>query len=70
MGGRQERMHSIWFLVGLVLLAMGAVVAAAGVLAPGRVVTPGPARPALWWGLLMCGVGLAFVLGERRHRDG
>jgi len=73
MSERPERpMRSIWFLVGLVLLAMGVVVAAAGVAdllrPPARVTLLGASRPALWWGLLLAGAGALFVAAERRRR--
>ena len=63
-------MKSIWYLVGLLLLAMGLLVLAGGI---GDVVSP-PARPTvlahlrpnLWWGAVMLAAGAIFFLTNRK----
>jgi hypothetical protein len=63
-------MKSIWYLVGLLLLAMGLLVLAGGI---GDLVSP-PARPTvlahlrpnLWWGAVMLAAGAIFFLTNRK----
>jgi len=63
-------MKSIWYLVGLLLMAMGLLVLAGGI---GDLVSP-PAsltvlahlRPNLWWGGVMLVAGAVFFLTHRR----
>jgi hypothetical protein len=63
-------MKSIWYLVGLMLLAMGALVLAGGI---GDLISP-PAhatvlarlRPNLWWGAVMMIAGAVFFLSHRK----
>jgi hypothetical protein len=63
-------MKSIWYLVGLLLLAMGLLVLAGGI---GDLVSP-PAhptvlahlRPNLWWGAVMLAAGAIFFLTNRK----
>jgi hypothetical protein len=63
-------MKSIWYLVGLMLVAMGVLVLAGGV---GDLVSP-PAhatvlarlRPNLWWGAVMMIAGAVFFLTHRK----
>jgi hypothetical protein len=61
-------MKSIWWLVGLVLVAMGGVVLLAAFLDLSRPPTTvlGELRPGLWWGALMVAAGATFLLLERR----
>ena len=63
-------MKSIWYLVGLLLFAIGLVITAAG--AYHFVVTP-EHPPVLfslhldfWWGLCMLAAGAIFFFGARR----
>jgi hypothetical protein len=63
-------MKSIWYLVGLMLAAMGLLVLAGGI---GDLVSP-PAsptvlanlRPNLWWGAVMLAAGAIFLLTHRK----
>ena len=63
-------MKSIWYLVGLLLQAMGLLVLAGGI---GDLVSP-PARPTvlahlrpnLWWGAVMLAAGAIFFLTNRK----
>jgi len=63
-------MKSIWYLVGLMLMAMGVLVLAGGI---GDLVSP-PAhatvlahlRPNLWWGAVMFVAGAVFFLTHRK----
>jgi hypothetical protein len=62
-------MKSIWYFVGLVLLAMGAVVLAAGLVqlgaAPSTIL--GHLRPNLWWGAVMIAAG-GVLYGAHRGK--
>jgi hypothetical protein len=70
MTSSHSEMKSIWYLVGLLLLAMGTVITAAGVY---HLFTP-PAEspvlfhlhPDLWWGLVMVASGATFYFTSRR----
>jgi FtsH-binding integral membrane protein len=67
------QMKSIWYLVGLMLLAMGAVITVAGIvqyLDPESVHTVlSELHPSLWWGLIMLASGALFaVAGKNRMR--
>jgi hypothetical protein len=63
-------MKPIWYFVGLMLLAMGAIIFVAGIY---TLLTP-PAKPPvlgelntdLWWGALMVVAGLIFLLANRK----
>ncbi len=64
-------MKSIWYLVGLLLMVMGALVLAGGI---GDLMSP-PAhatvlarlRPNLWWGVVMILAGAVFFLSHRKQ---
>ena len=64
-------MKSIWYFVGLLLTAMGAIITVSALYS---LVSP-PAEPKilarlhpdLWWGLFMILFGLAFALFNRRR---
>jgi hypothetical protein len=70
MSEQHAEMKSIWYLVGLMLLAMGALVLAGGI---GDLISP-PAhatvlarlRPNLWWGAVMMIAGAVFFLTHRK----
>jgi hypothetical protein len=70
MSEQSAGMKSIWYLVGLLLLVMGALVLLGGI---GDLVSP-PAhatvlarlRPNLWWGAVMMIAGAVFFLSHRK----
>ncbi len=66
------RMKSIWYLVGMMLLAMGAVITATGIylaVNPPAVHTVlGETQPDLWWGVVMLAAGAAFFFGGRNRK--
>jgi len=69
MSDREAGMKSIWYLVGLLLLAMGLLVLAGGVadlLSPPRPTVLAHLRPNLWWGALMVAAGTIFYLTHRK----
>ena len=64
-----KEMKSIWYLVGLVLLTIGAVIFLTGVY---NVIDPplvtrsmGHLQPDIWWGGLMVVAGFVFVFTHR-----
>jgi FtsH-binding integral membrane protein len=67
-----KEMKPIWYFVGLMLSAMGAVVFVAGI---ANYITP-PARhtilsqlhPELWWGVVMIAAGLTFFFMNRKTK--
>lgn len=65
-----KEMKSIWYFVGLMLSAMGAVVLIAGIAnylsPPARETVLSQLHPALWWGGVMIVVGLIFFLLNRK----
>lgn len=65
-----RKMKPIWYFVGLMLLAMGAVVVGSGIY---RYFNPGNAKtvladlhPDLWWGAVMIVAGAIFLLVNRK----
>ena len=71
MATEPKQMKSIWYLVGLMLLSMGAIITLSGAyhfLNPPETQTiMGHLHPDLWWGLVMVVVGLIFFLGGRNR---
>ena len=70
----EKKMKSIWYLVGLMLLSMGAIVTISGVY---YLFTPMSTKtalaelhPDLWWGGIMFIAGLIFVLANRNKVRG
>jgi amino acid transporter len=66
-------MKSIWYFVGLLLMAMGAIIS---VTALYSLFNPPPQpkilshlHPDLWWGMFMFAFGLVFTLLNRREED-
>ena len=72
MDSEPRKMKPIWYFVGLMLLAMGAVVVASGIyhyLNPGTVKTVlADLHPDLWWGAVMIVAGAIFFLVNRKVR--
>jgi FtsH-binding integral membrane protein len=70
MSEQHAEMKSIWYLVGLMLLAMGVLVLAGGVTdllsPPARATILGHLRPNLWWGCVMIVAGALFFLTHRK----
>ncbi|MEJ2634041.1 MAG: hypothetical protein P8184_01965 [Calditrichia bacterium] len=68
----QKGMKPIWYFVGLVLLAMGAIIFGTGLyhLFTGteRVQVLSGYYPDAWWGGLMAVVGLIFFLISRKAK--
>ncbi len=64
-----SKMKSIWYLVGLMLLAMGAVITITGIVQyfnpPANSTVLAHLHPGLWWGLVMLAAGAAFFFGGR-----
>jgi hypothetical protein len=65
------RMKSIWYLVSLVLMEMGALVFIAGII---EFFAPSPRRtvlaeihPGIWWGCVMIVAGIIFYLKNRKE---
>jgi hypothetical protein len=67
-----KEMKPIWYFVGLMLSAMGAVVLVAGIAnylsPPSRQTVLSQLHPELWWGSLMIVVGLVFFFLNRKPR--
>jgi len=66
----QKGMKSIWYFVGLVLIAMGGLVFIAGVLdiisPPARITVLADLHTSLWWGLIMLAAGIIFFISNRK----
>lgn len=71
MADEPKQMKSIWYLVGLMLLVMGAVIAVAGFLQfihpPATPTVLAELHPGLWWGLFMVCAGAVFFFGSRNR---
>ncbi len=67
---KEKKMKPIWYFVGLMLSAMGAVVFISGVanyLSPSsRTTVLSSLHPELWWGAIMIGAGIVFLLSNRK----
>ena len=67
-----KQMKPIWYFVGLMLTAMGAVVLVSGVIdyfGEGTSKTVlSELHPALWWGAVMIVAGLIFFLPNRKPK--
>jgi FtsH-binding integral membrane protein len=72
MGTETKEMKPIWYFVGLMLSAMGAVVLIAGVAnylsPPARQTILSQLHPELWWGVVMIAVGLLFFFLNRKPK--
>jgi len=68
----EKTMKPIWWFVGLMLLAMGAVVLAAGLYLlaypPAHTTVLARLRPNLWWGAVMMLAGAIFVFTHRASK--
>ncbi len=62
-------MKSIWYFVGLLLTALGAIITLSGIYSlvypPVEPKVLSSLHPDLWWGLFMLVFGLAFTLINR-----
>jgi hypothetical protein len=63
-------MKPIWYFVGLILLTMGLVLVAAGLIS---LASPPEAKPVLyelhpniWWGAVMMVIGTIYILKNRK----
>lgn len=66
----KERMLSIWFFVGLILLVMGTIVTGTGVyflFRPNYGTVLAYLHPNLWWGLIMVIAGLLFLIPSAKR---
>jgi hypothetical protein len=65
----ERQMKSIWYMVGLVLTSMGALIFLTGIYLafdPSSVkVAMGHLQPDLWWGAVMLVVGSVFIFTHR-----
>jgi hypothetical protein len=66
----ESSMKSIWYLVGLVLVVIGALVSLGGVIEPRPITRLGELRPALWWGAVVFVSGVLFLWTDRRRNRG
>ncbi len=69
MATEEKKMKSIWYLVGIMLLAIGIIVTSSGLYylfnpMPTKTVL-GDLRADLWWGGIMLVAGLIFMLTHR-----
>jgi hypothetical protein len=66
-------MKSIWYFVGLLLAAMGAIITVSAVHSlvrpPAQPKVLSHLHPDLWWGIFMLLFGLAFAFFNRRRVD-
>ncbi len=69
----KEHHVSIWFLIGLQLAIMGALICGAGIYGciyppdgPGTVL--GELHPAVWWGAIMLALGIFYTVKFRPPR--
>ena len=71
MANEPKAMKSIWYLVGLMLLSMGAIITISGayhLANPSEVKTVlADLHPDFWWGLVMLAVGAIFFFGGRKQ---
>ncbi|MDE2182206.1 MAG: hypothetical protein KGJ78_04225 [Alphaproteobacteria bacterium] len=67
-----SHVNSIWFLIGLQLLIYGALITGTGIwelfYPPARVVDLAWMHPAIWWGAILVGLGLFYVIHYRPSR--
>jgi hypothetical protein len=65
-------MKPIWYFVGLMLTAMGAVILLSGLIDYSSELTTktvlSQLHPALWWGAVMMVFGLIFFLANRKAK--
>lgn len=59
---------SIWFFVGAILVVFGVIVVLAGLVGDVRRTVLAETRPNLWWGAVMIGGGLPFLIGGLKLR--
>jgi len=69
MSEKKEGLKTIWYLVGIVVTAMGALVLLAGIIdvfisAPAKTVLA-ELRPGIWWGAIMLITGLIFLFTNK-----
>ncbi len=66
-------MKSIWYFVGVLLMAMGAIISASAFYSvlnpPDQPKILSHLHPDLWWGIFMLAFGLVFALFNRHKED-
>ncbi len=67
-----KQMKPIWYFVGLMLTAMGAVILLSGIIDYSSEKTAktilSELHPAIWWGAVMMVFGLIFFLANRKSK--
>jgi hypothetical protein len=67
-----KQMKPIWYFVGLMLSAMGAIILISGIFDYSSTATTKTVlanlHPAIWWGAIMIVAGLIFFLSNRKAR--
>jgi Na+/proline symporter len=61
----EQKMLSIWFFVGLILVILGGIITATGVyfaFNPQHQTALSELNPSLWWGVVMLAGGLLFFI--------
>lgn len=68
-----EKMISIWFFIGLLLVAYGIIILGAGIydyLNPVKnTVVLSDLHAGIWWGVLILGLGLYWAITEAPKKD-
>jgi hypothetical protein len=69
MATEQKKMKSIWYLVGIMLLAMGVLILGSGIyylfVPSTRQTVLADLHPSIWWGAVILVAGLIFTITHR-----